>query len=81
MATGGGVVLRPENRERLRAAGRIIWLAAEPQTLWKRVQQDLNTMQRRPDLSRARKLLDWQPRTSLEAGLVKTIGYFRERLR
>ena len=37
--------------------------------------------QRRPDLSRARKLLDWQPRTSLEAGLVKTIGYFRERLR
>jgi len=37
--------------------------------------------QRRPDLSRARKLLDWQPRTSLEAGLVETIGYFRERLR
>ena len=37
--------------------------------------------QRRPDLSRARKLLDWQPRTSLEAGLVKTIGYCRERLR
>src|SRR5437868_8095001 len=36
--------------------------------------------QRRPDLSRARKLLDWQPRTSLEAGLVKTIAYFRERL-
>jgi len=37
--------------------------------------------QRRPDLSRARKLLDWHPRTSLEAGLIKTIGYFRERLR
>ena len=36
--------------------------------------------QRRPDLTRARKLLDWKPRTSLEAGLVKTIAYFRERL-
>jgi len=36
--------------------------------------------QRRPDLTRARKLLNWQPRTSLDAGLTKTIGYFRERL-
>ena len=37
--------------------------------------------QRRPDLTRARKLLRWAPRTSLDQGLVKTIGYFRERLR
>jgi len=36
--------------------------------------------QRRPDLTRARKLLDWKPRTSLEAGLVRTIAYFHERL-
>jgi len=36
--------------------------------------------QRRPDLTRARRLLGWEPRTSLEAGLVKTIAYFRERL-
>ena len=36
--------------------------------------------QRRPDLARARKLLEWQPRTSLDAGLTKTIAYFRERL-
>jgi dTDP-glucose 4,6-dehydratase len=36
--------------------------------------------QRRPDLTRARKLLAWQPRTSLDAGLVKTIAHFRERL-
>ena len=36
--------------------------------------------QRRPDLTRARELLDWEPRTSLDAGLVKTIAYFRERL-
>ena len=36
--------------------------------------------QRRPDLTRARKLLGWKPQTSLDAGLVKTISYFRERL-
>ena len=36
--------------------------------------------QRRPDLTRARKLLAWQPRTSLDAGLTKTIAYFREHL-
>jgi dTDP-glucose 4,6-dehydratase len=36
--------------------------------------------QRRPDLTRARRLLDWKPQTSLDAGLVRTIAYFRERL-
>jgi len=32
--------------------------------------------QRCPDLSRARKELDWAPSTSLEAGLLATIAYF-----
>jgi dTDP-glucose 4,6-dehydratase len=36
--------------------------------------------QRRPDLTRARELLGWEPRTSLDAGLGKTVSYFRERL-
>ena len=36
--------------------------------------------QRRPDLTRARRILGWEPRTSLDAGLVRTIAYFRERL-
>jgi len=36
--------------------------------------------QRRPDLTRARRVLGWEPRTSLEAGLVRTIAYFRDRL-
>ena len=36
--------------------------------------------QRRPDLTRARTLLGWQPGTSLDAGLARTIAYFRERL-
>jgi len=36
--------------------------------------------QRQPDLTRARQVLEWEPRTLLEPGLVKTIAYFRERL-
>jgi len=36
--------------------------------------------QRQPDISLARKALDWAPRTELEAGLKATISYFRELL-
>lgn len=32
---------------------------------------------RKPDISRAKKLLDWEPKVSLEEGLTKTIEYFR----
>jgi dTDP-glucose 4,6-dehydratase len=35
---------------------------------------------RQPDIDRARKLLGWQPRVSLDDGLVSTLAYFRERL-
>ena len=34
--------------------------------------------QRRPDISLAKKELNWQPAISLEEGLEKTIEYFRE---
>jgi dTDP-glucose 4,6-dehydratase len=36
--------------------------------------------QRRPDLTRARQILKWEATTSLDAGLNKTIAYFRQRL-
>jgi len=36
---------------------------------------------RRPDISRASNLLDWEPTTNLRAGLVKTIDYFDALLR
>jgi dTDP-glucose 4,6-dehydratase len=32
---------------------------------------------RRPDITRARQLLGWEPRTSLSDGLKQTIAYFR----
>jgi dTDP-glucose 4,6-dehydratase len=35
---------------------------------------------RRPDITRARALLDWEPRVPVEEGLARTIDYFRERI-
>ena len=35
-------------------------------------------LQRKPDISKARRLLGWMPRTSLEEGLKFTIDYFRK---
>jgi UDP-glucuronate decarboxylase len=37
-------------------------------------------MQRKPDISKAREILGWEPKYPLEEGLVKTIQYFRETL-
>src|SRR5207245_10252960 len=51
VATGGGVVLRPENRARLAEAGLVVWLTADPQTLWQRLQADPSTRERRPALT------------------------------
>jgi UDP-glucuronate decarboxylase len=34
-------------------------------------------MQRQPDISLARKILDWEPKVQLEEGLLKTIEYFK----
>jgi shikimate kinase len=50
IATGGGVVLRQENRERMRDAGLVIWLTADADTLWARIAADAGTTERRPAL-------------------------------
>jgi UDP-glucuronate decarboxylase len=34
--------------------------------------------QRKPDISKAKSLLNWNPSIELEAGLVRTIEYFRK---
>ena len=36
--------------------------------------------QRRPDITRAKTLLGWEPRVGLEEGLLNTVGYFRSKL-
>ena len=42
LSTGGGAVLRPGNRQRLRDNGTVIYLHAEPVTLWARIRHSRN---------------------------------------
>jgi len=51
VATGGGVVLRPSNRELIRRAGFVAWLTATPETAFARLQSDPTTAARRPNLT------------------------------
>jgi shikimate kinase len=51
VATGGGVVLREVNRQRLRSAGKAVWLTADVHSLWQRLSADPATDSRRPKLS------------------------------
>jgi shikimate kinase len=51
LATGGGVVLDPENVEALRENGVIIWLIAEPETIRARLEADRPQEAFRPTLT------------------------------
>jgi UDP-glucuronate decarboxylase len=59
-------------------AERIIALAgSKSKIVYKALPSD-DPRQRQPDIALARKVLDWVPTISLEAGLLKTIAYFEE---
>jgi UDP-glucuronate decarboxylase len=47
--------------------------------VFKPLPQD-DPQQRCPDISRAKRLLDWQPTVSLTTGLKEAIRYFKEKL-
>ena len=47
-------------------------------TLSDRVEDDPKV--RRPDISKAKHVLDWEPQVDLQSGLKKTISHFRERV-
>jgi shikimate kinase len=51
IATGGGIILRPESRSRLCESGHCVWLTAPAETLWSRIQSDPTTTARRPALT------------------------------
>lgn len=42
LATGGGAVLDPDNRQRLKTRGTVVYLHAQPQELWLRTRHDRN---------------------------------------
>ena len=61
LATGGGAWLRPANRDAIRAAGTVVWLDADLDTLWQR----LRGRSGRPLLETA------DPRATIEAMLAE----------
>jgi shikimate kinase len=60
IATGGGAVLRPVNRERLRAAGQVIYLRSTPEEIFRRLRHDTNRplLQVADPLGRLRKMYE-----------------------
>ena len=42
LATGGGIVLRPINRQRLRQSGHVIYLRSSPEEVFRRLRHDRN---------------------------------------
>lgn len=42
LATGGGAVISPDNRALLKQRGRVIYLRAAPEDLWRRTRRDRN---------------------------------------
>ncbi|MDR2706490.1 MAG: shikimate kinase [Planctomycetaceae bacterium] len=51
LATGGGAILRPETRCRLKNAGHVVWLTATPKTIFQRIQFDPASGTMRPNLT------------------------------
>lgn len=60
----------------LELAERVIALINAPSRLVFKPQPQDDPMQRKPDISKARALLDWEPKVGLEEGLTATIAYF-----
>jgi shikimate kinase len=51
IAAGGGAVLDPETRNRMRTAGPVVWLRATVETIERQIAADPATRDRRPDLT------------------------------
>jgi shikimate kinase len=72
IAAGGGAVLDPETRGRMRTAGPVVWLRASVETLAARVAADQTTAERRPNLTAA------GGRTEIEELLARREPLYRE---
>lgn len=55
----------------------IEWSNSKSEIVFMKLPAD-DPMQRRPDITQARKILEWEPEVELEKGLKRTIAYFDE---
>lgn len=67
----------PEEVTVLQLAQTIVRLAGSKSKIEFRELPVDDPKQRRPDISRARRLLEWEPKVALEEGLGRTLEYFR----
>ncbi len=67
----------PEEIPILQLAREIIEITGSRSRIVQRPLPEDDPRQRRPDISRARSLLGWEPRIPRRAGLEKTVAYFR----
>lgn len=70
----------PEEYTIMEVARKVLDLIRTPSAVIHRPLPPDDPGRRRPDISRARELLAWQPTVLLEAGLKQTIPYFAEKL-
>ena len=79
--TGPVNIGNPTEFSILQLAQEVVDLTASKSRLMRKPLPTDDPKQRQPDISRARQLLGWQPTTTLEEGLKKTIAYFDALLR
>ncbi len=72
IATGGGAILRADNRAALRTVGFVAWLSADPETLARRLARDQNRPNARPALTSAGTL------NEIADVLAGRVRYYRE---
>jgi len=61
-------------------ARKVIALTESRSTIIERPLPENDPTQRKPDIARARSLLDWEPDVSLDEGLLRTIAYFKRQI-
>lgn len=79
--TGPINIGNPNEFTMLELAKAVLRLTGSASTIVHRPLPADDPRQRQPDITLARKHLDWQPTVELEAGLMKTIRYFEEKMR
>lgn len=72
ISTGGGIILHEQNRVTLRKHFFVVWLKASPETIKKRLAEDLDKQAQRPPLS-DKNLLD-----EVDEILQKRLTYYKE---
>jgi UDP-glucuronate decarboxylase len=64
----------------LELASTVIELAGSRSRIMNQPSPQDDPRQRQPDISQARALLSWEPKTQLKEGLIRTISFFEEHL-